>query len=185
MAGKGGIADPHFADLCKCRLERSQQLRFHLARNRFGLIVLADVAADVGVKQHRVLEADAVLAKAANADVQVNARTLIHHAERNRAGCTVLVAGQFFGVEVVDALILGGLAAKGKALANILEHAPHAVAQIAGENARLSGHVVSILARPSAHVDHLALLHDEHALAVCYGDQRAVGNDVVVAALVA
>ena len=185
VAGKRGIADPHFADLCKRGLKSGQQLGFHLTRDIFGFIVFADVAADIGIEQQRVFEADAVLAEAANADVEIDARTLIHHAEGNRTGRTVLVARQLLGVEIVDALILGGFAAEGEALADVFKDALHAVAQIAGENARFGGHVVSIFARLGAHIDHLALLHDEHALAVRNGDHAAVGDDVVVAVLVA
>ena len=185
VAGQGGISDAHFADLCKRGLKRGQKLGFHLARNILGLIVLADVAADVGVEQQRVFQADAVLAEAANADVQIDARPLVHHPEGDGAGRAVFVARQLLGVEVVDALILGGLAAEGKALADVGEHVLDAIAQITGEDARLGGHVVSIFARLGAHIHHLALLHDEHALAVRHGDEGAVGDDVVVAVLVA
>ena len=185
VAGQGGVADPHFADLCKRGLKSGQQLGFHLARDILGLIVLADVAADVGVEQQRVLEADAVLAEAADADIKIDARALIHHAEGNGTGRAVLVARQLLGVEVVDALILGGLAAEGEALADVGKHVLDALAQVAGEDARLGGHVVGIFAGLCAHIDHLALLHDEHALAVRNGDHAAVGDDVVVAVLVA
>ena len=185
VAGQGGVTDAHFTDLCEGRLKRGQQLRFHLACDVLGLIVLADVAADIGVEQQRVFQPDAVLTETADADVQVDARSLIHHPEGDGAGRAVLVARQFLGGEVVDALVLGGLAAEGESLADVLEHALHALAQVAGENAGLCGHVVGVFARLGAHVHHLALLHDEHALAVCNGDQAAVGDDVVVTVLVA
>ena len=181
MAGKGGIADAHFADLGESGLQSRQKLRFHLTGDIFRLVVLTDVAADVGVEQQGVLQPDAVLAEAADADVNVDASPLVHHPEGDRAGSAVLIARQLLGVEVVDPLILGGLAAEGETLADVLEHAFHALAQIAGEDAGLRGHIVGVLAGLGADVHHLTLLHDEHALSVRNGDQAAVGDDVVIA----
>ena len=180
MTGESGIADAHFADLCKRGLKRGQQLRLHLTRDIFSLIVLADIAAYVGVKQQRILQSDAVLAEAADADVYVDAGPLIHHPERNGAGRTVLIARQLLGVEVVDALILGGLAAEGKALADVHKYVLYVFAQIAEEDARLCGHIVGVFARLGAHIHHLALLHDKHTLTVGNGDHAAVGDDVVI-----
>ena len=185
MAGQSGVADAHLTDLCERRLERGQQLGFHLACDILGLIVLADVAADVGVEQQRILQPDAVLTEAADTNIEIDARTLIHYAEGNRTGGAVLVARQLLGIKVVDALILGCFAAEGKALADVLEHALHAVAQIAGKDTRLGGHIIGVLARLGTYIDHLALLHDEHALSVCNGDQGAVGDDIVIALCVA
>ena len=185
VTGQSGVANAHLADLCKRRLERGQQLGFHLSCDILGLIVLADVAADVGVEQQRILQPDAVLTEAADADIEINARTLVHYAEGNRTGGAILVARQLLGIKVVDALILWGLAAEGKALADVLEHALHAVAQIAGKDTRLGGHIIGVFARLSTYIDHLALLYDEHALSARNGDHAAIGDDVVVAAPVA
>ena len=181
MAGKGGIADAHFADLGESGLQSRQQLRFHLTGDIFRLVVLTDVAADVGVEQQGVLQPDAVLAEAADADVNVDASPLVHHPEGDGAGGAVLIARQLLGVEVVDSLILGSLAAEGETLADILEHVLHALAQITGEDAGLRGHIVGVFAGLGADVHHLALLHDEHTLSVRNGDQAAVGDDIVIA----
>ena len=174
-----------FGDLDQYPSRPDSDVCFHLTGDIFRLVVLADVAADVGVEQQRVFQPDAVLAEAADADIQIDARALVHHAEGNGTGRAVLVARQLLGVEVVDALILGGFAAEGEALADVGEHVLDAIAQITGEDARLGGHIVGVFARLCAHIHHLALLHDEHALAVRNGDHAAVGDDVVVAVLVA
>ena len=181
MAGQGGIADAHVRNLGKGRLEGGQKLRLHLPGNLVGFIVLADVAADIGVEQHRVCQPEAVLAEAPDPNIYIDTCPLIHHPEGNRAGGAVLVAGELLGVEIVDPLILGRLAAEGEALADVLEHALDGFAQIAGEKAGLGGHIVGVLARLGAHIHHLALLHDEHTLAVGHRNDGAVGDDVVIA----
>ena len=91
MAGKGGIADAHFADLGESGLQSRQKLRFHLTGDIFRLVVLTDVAADVGVEQQGVLQPDAVLAEAADADVNVDASPLIHHPEGTGLGVPYLL----------------------------------------------------------------------------------------------
>ena len=185
MAGKGRVADPHFRDFGKSRLKGSQELSFHLPGNLVGFIVLRHIAADIGIKQQRVSQADTVLTETSDGDVQINTRSLIHHPEGDGAGGTVLVAGELLCVEIIDTLIFGCLASKGKALSNVQEHALNGFPQIAGENAGLRGHVVGILSRLSAHVHHFSLFHDEHALAVRHGDYRTVGDDVVITFAVA
>ena len=157
-----------------------QEFRFHLPRDLLCLEVLGDVAADVFVKQHGVCQTDTVLAETADADVHIDSRPLVHHPEGNGAGGTVLVAGELLGIEVVDPLVLGGFAAEGKALADVLEHALDGFTQIAGKEAGFCGCIVGVLARLGTHIHNLALLHDEHTLAVCHRDDRAVGDDVVI-----
>ena len=127
----------------------------------------------------------AVLAEAADADVDVDAGALIHHAKRHGARRTVLVAGQLLGVEVVDALILRGLAAEGEALADVAEHLTDALTEVPGEDRRLGRCVIRVLARLGADLHDLALFDDEHALPVGDGDARAGGDDVLVAVRVA
>lgn len=185
MAGQRRVADPHVADAGKGRLEGGQQLGFELAVDLAALITSLYIAADIGIEQQRVGDSVGILTKTANRDVDINARPLIHDAEGNRRGRAVLVADQFLGVEVVDPLILGGLAAKGETLADGLEHLADALAQVAGKNTGFRGHVVCILARLSAHVHHLALLHNEHTLAVRHRDDGTVGDDVIAAFCVA
>ena len=181
MAGQSGVADAHLGYLGKGGLEGGQQLRLHLPRYLLGSEILADVAADVGVEQHGVFQPDAVFTEAADADVYVDARALVHHPEGDGAGRAVLVAGQLLGVEIVDALVLWRLAAEGEALADVLKHALDGFAQVTGKEARLRGRVVGVFARLGAHIHDPALLHDKHALAVCHSDDGAVGDDVVIA----
>ena len=180
MAGEGGIADAHVRNLGKGGLEGGQEFRFHLPRDLLRLEVLGDVAADVFVKQHGVCQTDTVLTETADADVHIDSRPLVHHPERNGAGGTVLVSGELLGVKIVNSLVLGGLAAEGEALADVLEHTLDGFSQIAGKEAGLGRSVVGILARLGTHIHNLALLHDEHTLTVGHRDDRAVGDDVVI-----
>ena len=185
VAGQRRVADAHIADARERRLQRREQLALELTVDRVAGVGLGDVAADVGVKQQRVRDAVAVLAEAADGDVDVDAGALVHHAERHRARRAVLVAGQLLGVEIVDALILRGLAAEGEALADVLEHLTDALTEVSGKDRRLGGRVVGVLARLGADLDDLALLDDEHALTVGDGDARAAGDDVLIAVRVA
>ena len=105
----------------------------------------------------------------------------VHHAEGDGRRGAELVFHDLLGVEVVDALILAGVAAEGKALADQLEGVLDAFAQLAGEDAGLGGGVIDEFAGLGADLNDLALFHDDHALAVGHGDQGAVGDDVVVA----
>ena len=185
MAGQRGVADAHVADAGKGGLEGGQQLGLELAVNLASLIAGLYIAADIGVEQQRVGDSVGILSEAANGDVDINARPLIHNAEGDRRGRAVLVADQFLGVKVVDPLVLGCLAAEGETLADGLEHLADAFAQIAGENAGFGRGVEGELARLGADLHHLALLYNEHTLAVCHRDDGAVGDNVVAALCVA
>ena len=185
MAGQCRVADAHAADARKRRLQRREQLALELAVERVARVVLGHVAADVGVKQQRVCDVVAVLAEAADADVDVDAGALIHHAKRHGARRAVLVAGQLLGVEVVDTLVLRGLAAEGEALADVLEHLTDARAEVPGEDRRLGGRVIGVLARLGADLHDLALLDDEHTLPIGNSNARTAGDDVLVAVRVA
>ena len=127
----------------------------------------------------------AVLAEAADANIKVDGGALVDHAERNGRRRAVLVADELLRVEVVDALILGRFAAEGETLADVAENVADAVAELAREDARLGGGIIEELARLGADLHDLALLDDEHTLAVRHGDHRAVGDDVLVALVVA
>ena len=185
VAGQRRVADAHIADARERRLQRREQLALELAVERVARVVLGHVAADVGVKQQRVCDVVAILAEAADADVDVDAGALVHHAKRHRARRAVLIAGQLLGVEVVDTLVLRGLAAEGEALADVLEHLTDARAEVPGEDRRLGGRVIGVLARLGADLHDLALLDDEHALTVGNRDARAAGDDVLIAVRIA
>ena len=185
VAGQRGVADAHFADLRERGLERGEQLGLELAVEVRAVIVLAHVAADVRVEQERVGDMIAVLAEAADAHVDVDRRALIHDAERNGRRRAVLVADELLRVEVVNALVLRRFAAEGETLADVAENVADAVAELAREDARLGGGIIEELARLGAGLHDLALLDDEHTLAVRHGDHRAVGDDVLVTLVVA
>ena len=179
VAGERGIADALLRDLGKGGLQRGQQLGLELAVETVAGIVPADVAADVRIEQDRVADAVAVLAEAADGDINIDPGALVDHAERNWRGRAVFVADELLGVEVVHALILGRLAAEGEALADILEGVENILAQLAVEQRRLGRGIIFEFARLRAELCDLALIDDDHALAVGDGDHRAVGNDVV------
>ena len=66
-----------------------------------------------------------------------------------------------------------------EALADILEGVENILAQLAVEQRRLGRGIIFEFARLRAELRDLALIDDDHALAVGDGDHRAVGNDVV------
>ena len=181
VAGQLGVTDAALPDPGKSGLEGGQQFRLQLAVQPVAGIRLADVAADVGIEQHRVGNVIAVLAEAADTHVDVDAGPLIHHPEGHGRGGAVLVAHQFLGVEVVDPLILGRLAAEGEAVGHVVDDGADAALQLSGEQGGLRGHVVGELAGFGAHLDDAALIHDHHALAVRHRDDGAVGDDVITA----
>ena len=175
------IADAHFGDLGERGLERRQQLALELAVDLLAGVVALHVAADVGVKEHRVGHTVAVFAEAANGDVHIEADVVIHHAEGHRAGRSVFVAQNLLGVEEIDALILSGLTAEGKAVKGGLQNGLGLFAvQRAVEDARLAVLLEDILARFGAEIHDLTLIHNHHALAVRHRDDAAVGNHVVI-----
>ena len=181
MGGQRGVAHAHLGDLREGGLQRGQQLGLELVVELAAGIGVLDVAADVGVEQDGVGDAVGVLAEAADGDVDVDAGALVHDAERDGGGGAVLVADDLLGVEVVDALILGDLAAEGKALAEDLEGLLDGGAEVAREDRGLGGGVVAELTRLGAELGDLAVVDDDHALAVGHGDDGAVGDDVVIA----
>ena len=181
VARQCGIADAHIADLGKGGLQGGHQLGFQLPVDLIAGVAFLRIAADIGVEQNGVGDAVAVLAEAADGNVDVDAGALIHHAEGHRAGRAVFVAHQLLGVEVIDALIHRGLAAEGKALADVLEHCADGLGQIAAEQRRRAAGIVGVLTRLGAHIHDLALLHDHGTLAVGNGHDGAVGDNVVIA----
>ena len=181
MAGQSRVADALLADLGKSRLQGRQQLGLELAVQRLAEIGVFHIAADIGVKQDGVGDAVAVLAKAPDADVHVDAGPLVHHPERHRAGGAVFVAGQLLGVDVVDPLVGGFLAAKGKALAHLGKDVINILGQPAAEQGGLGTGIVGVLTGLGAEIHHLALLHDEGALALSHGHDGAIGDDVLTA----
>ena len=185
MTGQCRIADAHVGDPRKRGLKGGQQLCFELTVQPLPRKFIRHVAADVRVEQDRVADAVAVLSEAADVDVDVNARALIDHAERNGAGRAVFVADQLLGVEVVDALILGGFAAEGKALADVFERVEDALPELTGEDGRFSRAVIDELARLGAQLRDLTLIDEDHALPVGNGDDRAVRDDIFIALVVA
>ena len=181
VAWKGRVSNAHIADLCEGGLQRGQQLGFQLAVNGSAVKIRFHIAADIGIEQQRVCHPIGILPKTADGDINVDPRPLVHDTEGDGRGRAVLVADQFLGVEVVDALILGRFAAEGEPLADVLEHLPDTLPQVARKDAGFRGGVEGEFAGFSAYLHHLALLHDHHALAVGHGDHGAAGDNVVAA----
>ena len=166
---------------CKGRLKRADKLGFKLRVDFRALVGLLNIAADVCVKQQRICDLIGINAVASDFGVRVKSYTVINNAEGDGRCGAESVIDYLLGVEVVNALILAGVAAEGKALADGLEGVKYRLTETAGENARLSRCIVCKLSRLCADLDNLALLDDYHALAVGNGNARAAGNDVVVA----
>ena len=185
MSGERRIADAHVGNLRKRGLKRGKQLGLELAVETVSCVVLTDIAADVRVEQNRVADAVAVLAEAADGNVDVNACPLVNNTEGNRRWRAVLVADELLGVKIVHALILGRLAAEGEALSDVLERVEDTGSQLTGEDRRLGRSIIDKLARLGAELRHLALIDDDHTLSVGDCHDGAVGDDVLAALVVA
>ena len=184
VTGDGAVANAHLRDLGKGGLQGGEQLGLKLAVDLIARVAIGHVAAHIGVEQQRVGDAVRILAVAAHGDVDVQTNVVVDHAEGHRRGGAVLVADDLLGVDKVDALVLARVAAKGKTAADIGERLLDGVAQVAAKDARLAAGIEDKLAGLQRNLDDLAVLHHEHALAVVDGDDRAVGDDVVLAARV-
>ena len=184
VSRQGAVANPHLGDLCKRRLERSQQLCFQLAVDAIPRILRCNIAAHVLIEQHRVGHSIGILAKAADTDVHIQTDIPIHNAEGNRIGRAVLVADEFFGVEIIDALILAGISSERETLLQLLPRRLDPIAQAAVENTRLGRAVPDKLAGFCAELNDRALLDNHHALTFIHGDDGAIRDDVVLALVV-
>ena len=180
MRGQRRVAHTVCTNARKGGLQRGQQLAFELAVQIFPSVFLCHVAAHVGIEQHGIDNPVAVLAEAPQANVHVDARPLIKHAERHRRRGSVLVAGQLLGVEIVDALCARRFSAEREALGHVGEHFAHAVTKRTGENSRLGGRIVDELTRLECGFHDLALIDDHHRLSVRHRDDRAARDDILV-----
>ena len=179
VAGQRRVADAHFGDLGKGRLQSRHQLGLKLAVNGLTGVAFGHVAADVLIEQHGVADAVGILAEAADGNVHIQTDVIVHHPEWYGAGGAVLVADELLGIEVIHPLILGRLAAEGETPAQRGKGLLQAITKVAGENRRLRGGVVCKLARFGAQLGNPSLIDDDHALAVGHGDDGAVGDNVV------
>ena len=184
MAGQSRVADAHLADAGEGGLQCGHHLGAHLAFQRVTGVLVFHISADIGVKQDGVDDAVAVLAEAADADVDVDAGTLVHNAERHGAGGAVLVAHQLLGVDVIDALVGGSLTAEAEPLTDLSKDFVDVLGQTLAQQRGLGAGVIGVLAGLGAEVHHLALLHDEGALALGHRHDGAVGDDVLGAVAV-
>ena len=179
MSGQLGIADALGADLRKSGLESGEKLGLELAVEPVAGVVLGNVAADVRVEEDRIGDVIAVLAEAADGNVDIYSCAIVDYAEGNGARSAVLIADELLEVEEVYSLILGRFAAEGESLSEIFKGLDKALAEASGEYGGLGAGVVDELARLGADVDDLALIDDDHALSVGNGDNGAVGDYVV------
>ena len=163
----------------KSGLQSADEFGFQLIFDLLATVILLHIAAHIGIEQQRVCDLVGIHAGAAHGHINVQADLVVHNPERNGIGRAELVVDQLLGVEIVHPLILTGIAAVGKALADGLEGFQNGLAQLARKNAGLCRAVVSILAGLGTDFHHLALLHDHHTLAVSNGNAGAVGDDII------
>ena len=171
-----------FGILAERGLELRDEFCFELFVKLTAVVLAAlEVAADIGVEQDRVGDGVAVYARAADGNVEVKTDVLVNYAERDGVRGTEEVLHHLFGVEIVNALILGRLAAVGEALADILKGVLQTLAELAGEDGRLGQRVVGVFAGNGADLCDAALVGDDRALTVRDDQSGTVGNDVVAA----
>ena len=167
--------------LAECGLKRAYELCLELGVNLIAGEAVGYVRADVGIEKKGIGDLVGINAGAAERNVQIEGELRVHNAEGDRIRRAELVVHNLLKVEVVNALILAGIAAEGPSLADGLEQIEDALTELAVEDAGLGGGVVNEFTGLRANLDYLALLDDKHTLTVRNGDYRAVGDDVVVA----
>ena len=160
-------------------LQGADKLGFQLAVQLIPGIVPFHVAADVGIEQQGVGNLIGVDAGAAHRHIHIQADFGVHHPEGDGVGGAELVVQQLLGIDVVHPLVLTGVAAVSKPLADGFEGLQDALAQRAGEDGGFGGGIIGKLTRLGADLHDLALLHNEHTLTVCHGNAGAVGDNVV------
>ena len=180
MGRKGAWTDSLLGDACKCWLKSGDKLCFQLALDLLSVILLLEVSANIGIEEKRVCNAIRINAAAAHGYINIQTDILIYHAEWNRIRCAEFIVHQFFGIEIINALVFACVTAVGKTFADGVEGIHNGIAQIAGKNAGLCGCIVGIFARLCADIHDLALFYDHHALSVCNCDSGAAGDDIVV-----
>ena len=179
VVGQRGVANTLIGELTECRLQSGEQLRLQLAVDAVTGEGITHAAGHLLVEQDGVGDAVGVLTEAAQADVDVDVGSLVHHTEGNGSGGTVLVAHQLTGVEEVHFLVMTGVCTKSESLAHGGEGLLDALAQVAAEDGGLGRGIVSILAGLGGHFHDLTLIHDHHALAVGHHDDGTIGDHVV------
>ena len=171
----------HIGKLCKSRLQGADELGLQHIVKLASSVFAGNISANVRVEQKRVGDTVGVNTRAAEGYVNVKTDLGVNNTERNRIRSAEFVVQDFLGVEVVNSLILTGVAAVSETLADGLEGVQNALAEAAGEDTGLRGGIPCEFAGLRTELDNLALLNDDHGLAVCYGDAGTVGNDIVIA----
>ena len=174
-------AELHIGELAESGLERADELGLELSVDHVAGVVARDVAAYVRVEQERVGDLVGIHAGAAEGNVEIEVDLGIDNAEGDGVRSAELIVDDLLQVEVIDPLILAGIAAVGEPLADLLEQVEDALAEAAGEDAGLKGGVVDEAAGLRANLADLAVFNDDHALTICDVDLGAVGDDVVIA----
>ena len=166
----------------ECRLQSGNEVCLHLLIDLIPGVSLLHIAADLSVEQQRIRNIVGIHTVAADIDRTAHAHALIDHFKDDGAGCTELVAHDLLGIEIVNSLILAGVTAVGEALTNCLESLLQTVTEFTCKDGRFCGSIIGILTGLGTNFHHLALLHDDHALAVGNGNAGAIGDNIVTAA---
>ena len=175
------IADAHGRHFPEGRLQRRHQLGFQHTVQTVPLELIGDIAAHILIEEDRIADPVGILAEAADGDLGTEADILIHDPERHRGSRAVFVAEELFGIDVIDTLVLARISAEGKAAAHSGKAVLHGLAQCAGENAGLCRSVINKFTGLGANLRDLALIHDQHALAIRHRNNGAGGNNIVAA----
>ena len=182
MPRKLRVIDLERGQFRKCRLQRRAKLRPKHAVDIVARIAICRVSRHIRVEKKRIHDVIAVLAEATNPHRQDLPRHIVEGFERHLRRRPVLVSQNFLHIEIVNALILAGIAAHRETFLDFLPRIGDARLEVARENRRLRRRIIHIFARLVADLDHATLLHDNHTLPVIHRDARTVGNDIVLAA---
>ena len=117
----------------------------------------------------------------ADRDIHIQSDVSVHYPEGYRISRSVFISGDLLGIDIINSLILGGIAAEGNTLSDLLKGCKNILSQLPVKDTRLAGGIPYEFARLRAKLNDLALINDQHTLAVRHSNDGAIGNNIVIA----
>ena len=176
--------DLHLGNLCKRRLKCTYKFCFQLRLNFFPVILLCKITADICIKQQRIYNFIRIYSIAAHRYINIQSDISVYHSERDGIGCSKLVSYQLFCIKIIYSLVFSRISSIGKTLFHCFKGLFDSFTEPACKNTGFCRGIISKFSRFCADFNNFALLHDDHALAICYRDSRTIGNDIITASFV-
>ena len=116
-------------------LKRADELGFELTVDSVSCVCLFNVSANVCIEKKRVCDFVRINAGATNGNVDIKTDVSVNNPERNGVRSAELVINELLCIEIINSLILAGIAAVCKAFTDGFECIQYSLAEGACENA--------------------------------------------------